>query len=473
MARPKKTPQLEPARPGEVPVRFQFNAAQSEYLSSSADIVLYGGQAGAGKSFVALVDLLGLNEPGGTPRYMMDHYRAVIYRKRRADLVDLIDKSKRMYRIVDPAAQYNHTECKWTFSSGACIYLKYFERFDQAETFLSGQEFQNISCEEIQQFDTDKIFIFSLSRLRSAHGLKCYARATCNPGRYKWLKDFFRVDAAGTSTDFSRQYTIEDGTVVTRRIKFIRARLQDNPHLPKDYQAQLQLLSPEDRAALLDGRWDAYDKVEGQIYEAELAALKHEHRLCRVPHDPSIPVHTYWDLGINDRCSIIAAQFRGKEVRVINFASGNNKSIERDWIPLLRQWESTHKYHYEKHWIPHDARQRDKFGGKSIEQSMRELLGNVEVLPALRVLDGIQETRKIFANLWIDTENAEGLYNDLLGYRRKYDTTNNCYLAEPVHDDASHSADALRYLATSPTPKPKLDTSDWFGEGFHNTNPFL
>jgi hypothetical protein len=453
------------------PTKYEFNAAQSEYLATTDDVVLYGGQAGAGKSFVALIDLLGLNEPTGTPRYQLDHYRACMYRKRRADLIDLIDKSKRIYPLVDPGAVYNHTECRWTFSSGAAIYLKYFERFEQAETFLSGQEFQCICAEEIQQHETDKIFLFSLSRLRSAFGLKCYARATCNPGRYRWLRDYFRIAPEGLSTSFERQFTLEDGTVVVRKIRYIRARLQDNKHLPADYQATLQQLSPEDREALLNGRWDAYDKVDGQIYEHELKALKAEGRYCRVPHDPALPTYTAWDLGINDRTSIIAYQIKGKEYRCINFASDSNLSIERDWIPLVRQWG----YDYAAHYIPHDARQRDKWSGNSIEDSMRELLGNVEVLPTTRVLDGIQATRTMFNNLWIDNEHCSQLFDDLTQYRRVYDNVNNCYRNEPVHNDASHTADALRYMAGAPRPQPKMDLSNWIDPYAHAApiNPFV
>jgi hypothetical protein len=172
-------------------IEYEFNKAQTEYLATTADIVLYGGQAGAGKSFVAIIDMLGLNEDP-VPRYMLSHYRAMICRKRRADLVDLIDKSKSIYPLVDPGATFNNSDCYWTFSSGCKIYFKYFERFDQAETFLSGQELQMCVFEEIQQYETPDIFVFAMSRLRSAYGLKCYMRATCNPGRYPWLKSWYR-----------------------------------------------------------------------------------------------------------------------------------------------------------------------------------------------------------------------------------------------------------------------------------------
>ena len=188
-------------------MRLTFSAPQSEYLYTNADICLYGGGAGSGKSFVAIVDLLGLNE-SPVPRYKLPYYRALIYRKRRGDLQDLIDKSKALYYKIDPGATFNHSDSYWTFSSGAKIYFNYFERFDQAQTFLQGQELAMIVAEEVGQHEDDRIFRYALSRLRSSQGLACYMRATCNPSKYKWLRNYFRIDDQGNSTDFRLTYVL-------------------------------------------------------------------------------------------------------------------------------------------------------------------------------------------------------------------------------------------------------------------------
>lgn len=439
-------------------MELTFNKPQQEYLATTADIVLFGGGAGSGKSYVAIVDLLGLNDPIG-PRYTLSYYRAVIYRKRRGDLIDLIDKSKKLYPLIDPNAKFNNTDTFWEFSSGAKIYFRYFERYEIAETFLQGQEFACICAEEVGQFEDDKIFKYALSRLRNSEGLKCYMRGTCNPSKYKWLREYFNIDDMGNSTDFIEQLKLGDGTIVNKRIKFIRASLKDNPYLPKEYEAQLMLLPKEERDALLYGRWDAYDSVEGQIYESELKTLLGENRYCIVRHDKAVPVSTAWDLGISDKTTIIAFQIVGKEIRIINFATGNNKSIENDWIPTINKWSEDLGYNYDKHYIPHDARQRDKFDGNSIETKMRNRLGNVEVLPMHRLLDGINATRTMFANVWIDKVNCAGLLDDLQKYRREYDTARNCWKNDPVHDDASHTADAFRYISYVKPKGPVLKPS--------------
>lgn len=424
-----------------------FNKPQCEYLATTADIVLFGGGAGSGKSYVAIVDLLGLNEPRGA-RYTLPYYRALIYRKRRGDLIDLIDKSKKIYPLIDPGAVYNHTDSYWKFSSGATIYFRYFERFEIAETFLQGQELACICAEELGQFEDDRIFKYSLSRLRNAEGLKCYARGTCNPSRYKWLREYFKINDVGDSTDFFEEYKLLDGTIVKKRIKFIKARLSDNPHLPKEYEAQLMLLPHAEREALLNGRWDAYDEIQNQVYEYELKQMIAENRYCIVRHDPSIAVSTFWDLGINDECVIVAVQFVGKEVRIINMMHGSNKGIEDHWIPELKKWESTLDYMYDCHYLPHDATARDKYDANSIQTKVQNKLGKVEVLKCASLIDGLNATRAMFPNVWMDKINCADMMEGLQKYIREKDSQGNIK-AKPIHSDL---ADAFRYIAYKEAP---------------------
>jgi hypothetical protein len=389
----------------------------------------------------------------------------MVYRKRRADLLNLIDEAKKLYPLFDAGAKFNNTDLFWEFSSGSRIYFKFFERLDQAETFLQGQQLQHVACDELASYEDDKIFKYSLSRLRSADNMKCYFRGSCNPSKNKWIRDYFKIDNVGSATDFTEEFKIQDGTIIKKRIKFIPARLSDNKHIGPEYEAQLMLLSKADRDSLLYGKWDVWDHIDGAIYEHELAELIKEHRYTIVRHDPSVPVNTFFDLGINDKTTIIAVQFIGKEVRCINYSSDNNKSIEGHWIPLLQSWERDLAYNYATHHIPHDAKQRDKFDGNSIETKMREKLGNVKVLPMHRLQDGINSTRTMFRNVWIDKVHCEGLVDDLQRYVRQYDNVNNCWKNDPVHNDASHSADAFRYISYYEAPA-KIDLSKFQSNRF-------
>lgn len=427
-------------------IEYQFNKAQSEYLASTADVVLYGGQAGAGKSLVAIIDMLGLNE-SPTPRYMLSHYRAMICRKRRGDLVDLIDKSKSIYPLVDPGAVFNNSDCYWTFSSGCKIYFKYFERMSDAEKFLSGQELQMIVFEEVQQHENPDIFTFAMSRLRSAFGLKCYMRATCNPGKFPWLKNWFRIDDAGNSTDFKKEMKLEDGTVITKHIKFIRARLQDNKHIGKDYEANLMLLSEEDRLALACGRWDSYASIKGMVFVHEIKKLNAENRYCHIAHDPSQPVYTFWDIGSSDMTVILFVQFIGKEVRIIDMIKDNNKALNDYYMPEVMKRKDDLGYRYGGHYMPHDSGKREWTNNTKIIDQARKVTNDVFQLPKDRIADGLQSAKTMFANVFINKSKCSDLYDDLTHYRREYDEDLGIYSEKPLHDKHSHSGDVFRYVS--------------------------
>lgn len=400
--------------------------------------------------------MLGLNETP-IPRYKLPYYRAMIYRKRRGDLTDLIDKSKKIYPLVDPGAVYNHTDSFWTFSSGAKIYMKYFERIDEAETWLQGQELACICAEEIGQHENDKIFKYALSRLRNSEGLKCYMRATCNPSKYKWLRKYFRIDDIGSATDFYEEFELSDSSKIKKRVKFIPAKLTDNPFLPKEYEAQLMLLPEDERNALLYGKWDAYNSIDGQIYEHELKKIDEEKRNCSVPYDPALDVYTFFDIGISDMCVILFVQYVGKEIHIIDKIEDNNKGLQ-EYIAILKKYELDKGYRYAKHLLPHDSTAREKFTGLTILEQFEKYYKNVEALPRLPIADGILKTKEMLANCWFD--NKTDVVDKLRHYRRDWNERLQVW-GDPRHDNYSHLADAIRYVSYYEKPTNKTSWASY------------
>ena len=440
---------------------FVPNPKQARFLASSSDVLLYGGGAGSGKSLCAIIWLLGLNNGfDGLARYQIPSYNGLIFRKNRKDLSDLIKQSKAIYPRIDPGAKFNNSDSYWKFSSGATIYFSYFERFEQCESQIQGQEYQSIVAEEVGQHDSDDIFLYCISRVRGTNGLKPYLRATANPGRYPWLRDFFRIDDAGNSTKFSIEFKLENGTVIEKKIEYIQAMLHDNPHMDPSYEASLMMMGEAERNALLYGRWDAYSSIEGQIYEHELKAAINSHRICHLPYDPTLPVFTFWDIGISDYTVILFVQYCGKEVRVIDMIKDNNKSVKDYYIPKIIEFGINKGYKYKRHSLPHDANAREKYNGISILDQVRASLNDVEVLPRVDIAAGLQQTKMMFANIWIDK--SLELFDDLIHYRREWDGKLNMYKDSPLHDKYSHSADAFRYISYYKNEEDvKINVNDW------------
>lgn len=397
-----------------------------------------------------LWDALGLNDIKFGPRIRLSYYRALLYRKQYKQLAELIDKSRQIYPLVDPGAVFTSTNGTWTFSSGAQIRLSYFENYSQVES-LQGITYQYIGCDEIGTYENDKIFKYALSRLRSAEGLKCYFRATSNPSRYPWLRDFFRIQRDGKSTHFSIDFELADGTKVKKSVKYIQALLKDNPYLGKEYEAQLMLLPEDERNALLYGDWLAYTSIDGQVYENELKALTSQNRHCHVPFDPILDTFVFFDIGISDNTVILFVQYCGKEIRIIDCIEDNNKGL-KEYIAILKRYESEKNYRYNKILLPHDSQAREHFSGKSIIEQFEQYYRNVECLPRLSIADGIHLTKTMFNNLWID--NKTPVLEHLTNYRREYNERLQQY-GDPIHDIHSHCADAVRYISYFDPPSAK------------------
>ena len=85
---------------------------------------------------------------------------------------------------------------------------------------------------------------------------------------------------------------------------------------------------------------DHYPARASQLQDAEAAG-----RICSVPHDPGLQVHTAWDLGIADSTVVWFIQQLGGpggEVRVIDVVKGEGVALDvggyRDAPPGLRVW---------------------------------------------------------------------------------------------------------------------------------------
>lgn len=412
---------------------------QAEFLASNADVVLFGGNAGPGKSFALLLDALGLNDKENGPRIGLSFYRALIFRKQYKHLSDLIDKSKQIYPKIDTGAVFNNSELYWKFSSGAIIQFRYFENMQQIEQ-IQGAAYEYIGVDEAGQFQNDQVIRYSMSRLRSSKGLKCYFRLCSNPSKYKWLRDMFKINQLAEATQFYVETPLSDGTITRKKIQFIPATLSDNKHLGKDYEAQLMLLPEHERNALLYGNWYAYDRTEGSIYGKEIEKLYKENRYCNIPRQRGQDIYAAFDLGRNDTTAIILFHLVGKEIHIIESFENNFEDITF-YIDALKK-----KGYGDAHIIlPHDAKMHRIETKNSVFDTISDAFPGVTVLDRTGLEEGIDNARQKFQNVYIDKTNNVRLIECLTAYRRKHNPVLNTF-TEPIHDEFSNLADAFRYL---------------------------
>lgn len=184
--------------------------------------------------------------------------------------------------------------------------------------------------------------------------------------------------------------------------------------------------------------------ILGSYYGREMNQVEAEGRLTTVPHDPSVPVHTAWDLGYSDDTAIWFYQVVRNEIHIIGYYFASGRDIDH-YAEVIEE----KKYQYGTHWLPHDAKAKTlASGGKSIQEQLSNHLGwgNIRIVPQLSLEDGIQAARKMFQRLWFDVSCHEGV-EALRQYQREWDDERKCFKEKPAHNWCSHPADAFRYLA--------------------------
>ncbi len=206
-------------------------------------------------------------------------------------------------------------------------------------------------------------------------------------------------------------------------------------------------MSPDEYAQEFECSFEA--SVKGAIYAKELEQARADKRITRVPYDPSLPVDTDWDLGIGDAMAIWFSQsLKGGEVRLIDYYEASGEGFPH-YVEVLK----AKRYSYGKHWAPHDIQVRELSSGKSRLEVARQHGIAFEVTPRLQsttageVEEGIHSVRMLFPRCWFDEERCKAGLEALMHYRRDYNQRLNEYKATPVHDWASHGADAFRGLA--------------------------
>ena len=65
----------------------------------------------------------------------------------------------------------------------------------------------------------------------------------------------------------------------------------------------------------------------GAYYGKEMSAARAARRIGIVPHDPSLKVHTFWDLGISDYMVIWFVQFAGQEIHLVDYYEDCNEGM--------------------------------------------------------------------------------------------------------------------------------------------------
>ena len=188
--------------------------------------------------------------------------------------------------------------------------------------------------------------------------------------------------------------------------------------------------------------------IEGAYFSKEMNKAYAEKRITVVPADKSLLVYTFWDIGVADETTIWFVQFFGNQIRIIDLYHNDGESIHH-YASVLQQKAVTNNYIYGGHYGPHDLEVRE-IGNEDVKSRRQIAAGiglNFTVVPRHSVDVGIDEVRVMFNMCWFDEKKCDRGISALQEYRKEWDDKNGGWKQKPLHNWASHYADAFRMLA--------------------------
>jgi len=229
--------------------------------------------------------------------------------------------------------------------------------------------------------------------------------------------------------------------------KAVMTSYLDNPWLTDKLHRQIEHMRRTDP----DGFLNVYGghcrtSLEGAVYATDLRLLTARGGIRNVPYDPALPVHTYWDLGFADQTAIWFVQSAGFEHRVIDFYRNRGVGLPHYIAELQKR-----SYVYGTHYMPHDARAHQLGTGKSVEELAKAAGLKVKIVPNIGLKNGLNAVRTVLPVTFFDEEKTHDGLDAVRRYRFKVDPETKQFSKEPMHEDHSNPADALRMFAVAVT----------------------
>lgn len=249
---------------------------QEDFLSSQADIVIYGGAAGGGKTYGLLLELIRHKKNG--------KFGSVIFRRNSTQIDNeggLWDTALTIFPLAGAISREYKKE--FEFPSGSTIAFKHLEH-EKTVYDWQGSQIPLICFDELTHF-SEKQFFYMLSRNRSMCGIKPYVRATTNPDADSWVAEFIQwwwdpdtgypieersgvirwmlrikdeIKWYGSYKKAKADAMLVDKDIEPKSVTFIPSKLDDNQALlsvDPGYKANLYALGSVEQERLVHGNW--------------------------------------------------------------------------------------------------------------------------------------------------------------------------------------------------------------------------
>lgn len=250
------------------------------------------------------------------------------------------------------------------------------------------------------------------------------------------------------------EYQLSGDVVITTEMATYFARLADRwgVHLTREqknwYVKKAETLKDkmfQEFPSTLDECFMA--SIEGAYFPNEMEKVFSQNRILKLPHDPTLRVDTWWDLGMDDFNVVLLTQTKGPQIRFIDMYYSRKEGLAH-YVKWLEDRAKDRGYRYGTHFLPHDVAVKELGTGLSRQEVLFSLgMRNIRIGKKVGIQEGIDRMRMLFPRFYFDEEKTKKLTDSLFEYRKDFDSKLGVWRDQPRHDGSSHFADAVRLLA--------------------------
>jgi hypothetical protein len=178
--------------------------------------------------------------------------------------------------------------------------------------------------------------------------------------------------------------------------------------------------------------------------------MDREGRIMTLRADPSLPLHSCFDLGGTDSTAGLLFQIVGRYIHVLFLLHDTGKGL-RYYLEEAEKYRQSVNCTWGNHFMPHDVAQKHQ-GFEHAESRLIQARKHgwiFQMVPKVNFDDGIEAVRYVLPRIRIDKMNCALAIRALREYQRLWDEVNACYAKKPLDNWATHIADAFRYLAVN------------------------
>jgi hypothetical protein len=285
-----------------------------------------------------------------------------------------------------------------------------------------------------------------------------------NPGPMDWKMFFF-----AWWQEPKYELVSEEPVPVPERVQKYFTQLEKECHIElsvekKNWYVKKAQIPSIDMARQFPGTIDEAleAKTEGAIYGDEMAELRSKGRIIDFEPDVNSPLFTVWDLGNSDYTAIWLMQIAGRDVLVNNFYMNQGKEPAHYAAKML-EWEALYKRPFKRHFWPHDAKSVGIGGVSWASQMEKAGLYNYTIVPRTPdIWQGINALRALLPRFYFHASNCSVEFEGadkgadgkgkvlpsgiacMEGYHKNTTAVGGKIIEAPVHDETSHSVDAMR-----------------------------